>query len=126
MELYVGHSRKRYRTGQLMQIEREHIELVIGKGKCPLANPEITEVSYVEETWIISLGNFLHRCNGRIVTDRKPVVKKQRKNDEYLMILAESLSKSNQIKIQQCRLYLQVILLSDVCTSEGNKIEESF
>ena len=32
MELYVGHSRRRDRTGQLMQIEREHIELVIGKG----------------------------------------------------------------------------------------------
>ena len=37
MELYVGHSRKHDRTGQLMQIEREHIELVIGKGKFPLA-----------------------------------------------------------------------------------------
>ena len=50
MKLYVGHSRKNDRMGQLMQIEREHIELVIGKGKCPLAYPEITDVSYVEET----------------------------------------------------------------------------
>ena len=82
MELYVVHIRKNDRTVKLIQIEREHIELVIGKGKCPLDHPDTTTSSYIEETWITSLGKFLHKCNGRIVTDRNPVAKNQRNNDE--------------------------------------------
>ena len=72
------------------------------------------------------LGKFLHKCGGRIVTDSKPVMRKQRKNDKFIMTLAENLSKSTQLKIQQCRLYLNVALLSDICTSEGDKLEEGY
>ena len=51
------------------------------------------------------------------------MAKKQRQNYEYIMELAEWFSKASQVKIQQCRLFLQVILLYEVCTPDGDKVD---
>ena len=44
LEMYVGHCRCQDRTGQLMMIERDYVELLIGRGKCPLEYPEESKI----------------------------------------------------------------------------------
>ena len=102
--MYVGHCRCQDRTGDLLLIEKDYVELIIGKGVCPLEHPESVAVDYVEKTWIVTLAEFLQRCRGRIVTNAKRVVKPQRDSDVYLMSFTDKLGKSEQAAIQRCRL----------------------
>ena len=69
MEMYVGHIRRGDRTGDLMLIEKDYVELLLGLGHCPLENPERAEVDYVENSWILALAKFLKRCGGSILTE---------------------------------------------------------
>ena len=41
-----------------MMIERDYVELLIGRGKCPLEHPDEALVDYVDHFWIIALANF--------------------------------------------------------------------
>ena len=74
--------------------ETRRVELIIGKGVCPLEHPESVTVDYVEQTWIVTLAAFLQRCCGSIVTNTKRVVEPQRENDVYLMTFTEDMSKN--------------------------------
>ena len=42
------------------------------------------------------------------------------------MVLSDCLTKSIQERIQKFRLYLQVILLSDICTPNGEKLDADY
>ena len=42
------------------------------------------------------------------------------------MQISEYFPNQSQVRIQKCRLYLQVVLLSDVCTADGGKVEEEY
>ena len=61
LEMYVGHCRCQDRTGDLLLIEKDYVELIIGKGVCPLEHPKSVAVDYVEQTWIVTLAAFLQR-----------------------------------------------------------------
>ena len=51
------------------------------------------------------------------------VVNHQRSNDVFLMNYTNNLSTLDQKRIQQCRLYLRVATLADVCTIGGDRVE---
>ena len=44
LEMYVGHCCRRDHTGNLLLIGKYYVELLIGKGQCPLEYPESTLV----------------------------------------------------------------------------------
>ena len=44
LEMYVGHCRCRDRNGNLLLIGKDYVELLIGKGQCPLEYPASTLV----------------------------------------------------------------------------------
>lgn len=48
LEFYIGHNQRGDRIGELIQIEKDNIQLVIGKESCPLDHPSRTTASYVE------------------------------------------------------------------------------
>ena len=50
LQLLLGHLNKRDRTGQLLQIERDYIELVVGTGACPLDTPLVTTLPHFPDT----------------------------------------------------------------------------
>ena len=123
LDMYVGHFRCQDQTGDLLLIEKDYIELIVGTGVCPLDHSESVAVDYVEQTWIVTLAAFLQRCCGSILTNTKRVVELQRENDVYLMAFTEDMSKSKRAVIQRCRLYLQVATLADVSDITGTRLD---
>ena len=69
IKMYIGHTRMDSTTGELMKIEKPYLELESGRGKCPLANPEICNDIWMPRTWISTLGIFLRECDGKLITD---------------------------------------------------------
>ena len=106
-----------------MRIEKDYVELIIGLGQCPLQYPAITTAHWSPKTWITNISTFLHNSEVSIKSSTPGIMRIQRKGDFFLMERVGHLSKSAQTKIQQYRLYLQVSLLSDVYTVQGNKLE---
>ena len=94
LEMYVGHCRQQDCTGKMIIIKKEYVELIIGKGKCPLEHPESALVDYVEQTWILSLGRFLRRCEGGVVTKSEQVVENQHDKDDFIMNYTDNFSES--------------------------------
>ena len=60
LQLLLGHLNKADRTGKLILITLGSLELEIGLGKCPLWHPYTTTLEHVSDTWITSIGRFLH------------------------------------------------------------------
>ena len=58
LKMYVGHCCRRDRTGELLLIKKDYIELLVGRGKCLLKHPLGVMVEYIEQTWIVALANF--------------------------------------------------------------------
>ena len=52
----------------------------------------------------------------------------QRKNDKFIMeeIMKKGYSKKKLIRLNKCRLYLQVITLADISNGDGDKIAKNF
>ena len=68
----------------------------------------------------------MHEAGGEIETSGKRVIGVQRKNDRNLMEDLDSFSETQRIQIQQCRLYLCVQTLSDVCNAAGDRMIKEF
>ena len=107
----------------LIEITMGLAELEIGLGKCLLWHPHTTTLEHVTDTWVTSIGRFLHRMECRVETCTRRQVAIQRVNDQYIMQLA--LDGKYKLKlIQKCRLWLQVCTLADICDASGRKVEK--
>lgn len=122
LRYYVGHLRTNTETSKLLRIEKDYVELISGRGKCPLEFPEINRDSWAQKTWIHSLGLFLDESDGKIITDGERVIGNQRVRDINIMDQVDNLSSSDQDKVQECRLFLNVQCLSDICNAEGTTV----
>ena len=109
-----------------MRIEKSFIELLLGQGKCPLQHPEVAMDTWFTLSWIQKLGQFLCKCDSSIETNGERVIRTQREKDRNIMDCVDSLGPAEKDKIQQCRLYLQVQTLADICTANGKNIQNGF
>ena len=123
---YVGHIRTRTDTARLLRIEKDYVELLSGRGRCPLEHPEVAMDTWLPRTWIQQLGQFLHECDGSIETEGERVIGQQRQNDHNIMDCVDHMSASEKDKIQQCRLFLRVQSVADISTADGKRIEKDF
>ena len=113
LQLLLGHLNKRDRTGQLIQIDRDYVELLVGTGVFPLANLSVSSLSHSPTMWVTSICGYLYSVGGAAVTNFKQVISFQRENNHFIMQLA--IDSNFCIKsIQQCCLWLQVATLADV------------
>ena len=107
-------------TGTLTKIARDYIELITGMGRCPLEFPEDFNLKHVPKTWFTGIGEILKSVNGKIIITNKNEITRQRENDQFIMreiCQAEGLL----TKFKQCRLYIQVVTLNDICTTNGRR-----
>ena len=118
LQLLLGHINKRDRTGILIEIDRDYLELVIGLRKYPLQYPQVTTLVHSSQTWITSIGKFLNRSSCWVETRARQVIPLQRDNNQYIMQLAMD-SKINLALIQKCWLQKQVATIVDICNPTG-------
>ena len=81
IKLYIGHLRKQDRTSKLMQILKDHLELLTGMERDPLEHPKDCNLNWIPPLWLVGLGKFLNSCKGNIVSYGEQVVNTQREGD---------------------------------------------
>jgi hypothetical protein len=87
---------------------------------------EVTEVELpqLEAEWLVGLRRFLHDIGGSIELDNTCIVPKQRENNDYIMdiVMATGFTDAQIRKVNYCRMYLGVLLVSDITTCNGDSI----
>ena len=87
-----------------------------------MASPHTTKFEHVTMTWITSICQFLHRTDSWVEIRGNRVIEVQRMNYRFIMQLA--LDGNYNLKlIQQCRLWLRIVTMADICDPAGRKIE---
>ena len=114
-------------TGHLIRTEIEHLHLESGQARFSLSDnlPTIAH-SLLTTGWVLETWKFMHQYN--ITIDLPlPTFPLRRQYDQYLMkVLTSSNIPPNVWKqFNQCRLYLHVISLADICTGDGLYICEN-
>jgi hypothetical protein len=82
----------------------------------------------LEAKWLASLRQFLQSVGGTIELGENNIVPLQREHDQLLMdyVLSSGKFKPAQIRrLNYCRMYLNVLLLSDITNASGDMIERS-
>jgi hypothetical protein len=126
LTLLLGHLRIGDATGSLMLIDLSHLQLQVGSSTLFLNLPYHNYAKWTESGWLPSIWQFLNRANLKIFIRKAYVPQPQRKNDVALMDFFLSLKYKPAVlkTLNFCRLYLQVIFLSDITTACGTEIED--
>jgi hypothetical protein len=114
-------------TGKLMRITVAWAQFCAGT-QFPILEDTKISLPHLESKWLASLRSFLGSIDGSIELKDTFVEPIQRENDKFLMDLAiqSKLFTPKQLKkINYCRMYLNVLLLSDIVTADGKEIEPS-
>jgi hypothetical protein len=82
-------------------------------------------LNYLSSPWLDSTCSFLAHCSARLLIPTIPLPAPQRQQDNCIMncILDLNLPESTMIRVNSCRLWLQVTMLSDICNLKGNQID---
>jgi len=123
LKLFLGHLRLQDRTGHLIHIDMTYVQLLTGTSMLFL-NQDPAEYEWVESGWLTSLWTFI---NGSKLTITYPLAWKPnllREHDRTLMdyFVNKGLQNKTLESINICRLYLQVITLSNVVAANGQTI----
>ena len=87
-----------------------------------------TALPLLESKWIASMLIFLAKHNLTIQLDKAHVPTPQRHNDEYVMdvlMASNHYTPAELRKLNYCRLFLNVITISDITKPSGKVIDES-
>ena len=68
-----------------METKMDSMELIIGKGRCPLANPLDIRGVQAPKCWLTSVGEIMVAVGGYIDENGQRVLEIQRENDRFLM-----------------------------------------
>jgi hypothetical protein len=120
LRLFLGHLRLQDRTGQLIHIDLTYLQLLSGIGTFFLIE-DAASFSWLESGWITSLWEFTSGHALKFLYPGQWTPPKPRENDIYLM---EAFAKQNppvrtMAALNRCRLFLQVITISDISTADG-------
>ena len=118
----LGNIRAKNALGNLIIILLESYIMQSGIVGSPLIN--LTQHSYVDSPWIDTIRNFLSENNSTIYIKELNTLSTIREKDQSIMELAinHNLSPSNIKQINNCRLYLQITSLAEMCNSEGTQL----
>ncbi|MGH7954667.1 MAG: hypothetical protein ACREOZ_01775, partial [Gloeomargaritales cyanobacterium] len=124
LKYLIGHIRMGDVTGKLMEISLAHLQLRTGSGRPALTAP-IADYTYaLEGTWIEWVWSFTSEMNASIELTDGWVPELQSVHDRYLMdIFRYMFTPASLKKINQCRLYLQVVTIADIASADGLSIE---
>jgi len=121
---FTGHINLGDKTGKLLLISLTYLQLLSGS-KYPILHQPYKHYSlWIEHTWLTSFWAFLSKVQYKVVVSNQWVPTIQRCNDHSLMDQFQSLGYSApQLgTLNRCRLYLQVLFLSDLTSADGTVI----
>jgi hypothetical protein len=110
--------------GQLLHIAVAWVQYATSNGVSFLTDVS-TALPHMESKWLKSLRQFLYTINGTIEVDCNIIQPLQRIHDCYLMdsVLAHDQFTPKQVcLVHYCRVYLQVLTLSDITLANGTHL----
>lgn len=110
------------KTGKLLKIYLSRLQLMAGYGPFILNLPFHSQGQWLDRSWLISLWEFSSYANITYTTSTIFwTLQKQREDDIFIMefFLLHTQDTHTLATLNQCRLYLQVILLSSICSANG-------
>jgi hypothetical protein len=122
--LLLRHFRTPGQPQQLSQIVLDRFQYNAGVGYHILENTQST-LPHLEGIWIPTVREYLADINGSLQIANATIQPLQRQGDKYIMdvVLASNLFKAREIKfLNYCRLYLQVLTLSDMYNAQGDAL----
>jgi len=125
IRLLIGHLRRGDQTSQLLLVAMTIMQLRVGSQVLFLNLPYSKYAGWIENTWLSSLWQFLHKTNLRIMIPGVPLPRAKREHDFFLIseFLYKGFKKGELELINQCRLYHQVITLADIAVADGSRID---
>jgi hypothetical protein len=115
-------------TGKLFRITYLWCRYKIGIEKCPFTvSDNKINLEYSNAKWFNKIWKFLHKFKVSIhIKLQWPPLLRER--DSYLMDIAQEqkLPTKSLCLINQCRLYLQVLTISDITNPTGTQIDITF
>jgi hypothetical protein len=118
---FLKHWRTDTDASRLLRIAVSWTQLHLGTSFCFLQDTE-TPLPHMPGRWLKSLRIFLSTISGSLELDKMYLPPIQRKHDTYIMdmvLQAGCFSASEIRKINYCRMYLQVITMSDLVLADG-------
>jgi hypothetical protein len=124
LTLFVGHIRAQDKTSRLIHISLSYLQLAVGSGVNVLSLSPSTYKNWIDSCWLVSFWNFLHKAQLLITTTKHWLPKLVREHDKVLMDYFIALGYPKHIlgALNRCRIYLQVITLSDIVSADGSCI----
>jgi len=121
--LLLGHLRIKDRTGDLIHSDFTYLQLLSGSGTFIL-NQDQKNYRWVEQGWLTSIWAFINSSNLQLVYPNQWVPTLPRQHDKYLMEFFRSLHLPHTTieQLNRCRLYLQVVTVSDISSACGKYI----
>ena len=113
--------------GQMTRIAMSWVQFCAGVSWPVLEQPQ-TRLVHLESKWFSSIRTFLSSIDATVQLQDVPIAKPQRENDQYIMdaVLQHGKFKPCEIRrINYCRMYLNVILLSDIATPGGRELDRA-
>ena len=107
----------------LFQIGVEWFRTLAGYTTCPLATPQLS-TSHVElAPWFKSLQNFLTTIHHSLDIPNLLCPRKLRLQDQAIMSLSHAhFTDTDLLRINRCRLFLRVHMLSEICSTDGSRL----
>jgi hypothetical protein len=121
--LLLGHLRIKDRTGALIHSDLTYLQLLSGSGTFIL-NQDQKHYRWVEQGWLTSIWAFINSSNLQLVYPNQWVPTLPRQHDQYIMEFFQTLhlSHTTMEQLNRCRLYLQVVTVSDISSACGKYI----
>jgi hypothetical protein len=113
-------------TGSLLWASLEQAQLKVGIGTSFLSEPFDTYDFLTERATIWS---FISAHNISLSYGDQVLPKRQRQGDEFIMhflIQQPTLSRSDLISCNQCRLAIEAVTLADIVTGDGKRIQSDY
>ena len=107
----------------LFQIAVEWFRMLSGYTTCPLATPQLSTIHVELAPWFTSLQNFLKTINHSVEIPNLYCPRRLRENDQAIMSISQAhFSNQDLLRINRCRLYLQVHMVSEISTTDGRQL----
>ena len=126
IKLFMKFWRSPYSTaGKLLRISMAWHQFSVGTS-IPLLEDTRTKLPHLESKWLATLRSFLKDVSGKLIINDTLIAPLQRTHDGFIMDKALHSGKFKPAALRRlnyCRLYLNVLLMSDIASPCGNEID---
>lgn len=124
MQLFIGHLKLGDAVGVLLHTLINHTQLHVGSITPFFQLPYPSYAKWIDHTWVTSVWKFAHQAQLVLDVEDLWVPTLTCKKDAAIMDMAikQNFSPQQLYMLNHCRLYLQVITISDVAMAKGTTI----